>query len=186
MAESAVEDLGLKKIIFMTGGMPPHKDSREIVDKRKRFKMVKLLVKGNRRFFASDYEIRSQERSYTSETLTHFKEKYPDSKIYFIVGVDSLYDIEKWHKPEIIFEKACIAVALRAGYDNELLNEKISYYQNKYNADIKKIFMPQIEISSSDIRNRVKEDKSIKYMTTKYVEKYIIDNGLYKSENYDI
>lgn len=180
LAENALYELNANKIVFMTAGNPPHKDSEAVIDKKHRHNLVKLLTKNNDAFVVSDMEIRSDAKSYTADTLLKLKKIYEDAKIYFIVGLDSFYDIDNWYKPELIFERCIIAVSLRGGYNNDGFEEKSKYYKLKYDAKIVKIMMPEIEISSSDIRKRVSEGKPIRYMTTEKVMKYIEKNNLYK------
>lgn len=180
LAKNALKELEADKIIFMTAGTPPHKDKRTVLDKSKRFDMVKLLVKGNSSFVASDLEIKENSKSYTADTLLKLKKIYKDPQIYFIVGLDSFYDIEKWYKPEIIFQNCIIAVALRGGISEESFSDKKKYYEEKYSAKIVNISMPKTDISSSDIRKRIAEGRAVGKMLTQEVLDYIEKNGLYK------
>lgn len=182
LAEGAAETLKLEKVIFMPGGTPPHKENDKVLDKYHRYKMTKLLAKDNPRFEVCDYEIKKDTASYTAETLTEIKKAYPKSRLYFIIGLDSLYDMEGWYKPDVIFKNAAIAVALREGYDFNSVCDVVESYEKKYGAEIIKTDMPLVGISSSDIRHRIKNGKSIRYMTTAAVEEYIRKNGLYKNE----
>ena len=182
LAENAACDLGLDRIIFMTGGNPPHKEKNSVIDKYDRLKMTELLIKGNNKFSLSDYEVKKNSPSYTAETLCELKKVYSGVELYFIIGLDSLYDIEGWYHPEIIFENAVIAVALREGYNLESVDAVIEKYKMKYNASIVKTNMPLIGISSSHIRRRIKNGESIRYMTTDAVAEYIREKGLYESD----
>ena len=180
LAENAAYELKADKIIFMTSGNPPHKDYVESADSIMRYEMVKLIIKDNPVFEASDFEVFSDKPCYTADTLTKLKDLYPETEFYFIIGLDSLINFEKWYRPDIIFKKAKIAVAMRGGVLVEKFLELKKYYEEKYNAEILKITLPEIGISSSDIRMRVKNDMPIRYMTTRDVEKYIVNNNLYK------
>lgn len=182
LAQGALEDLKLDKIIFMPGGNPPHKQKGDVIDKMHRFEMTKLLTKDNPKFSVSDFEVKKSSPSYTAETLGEFKKIYPECEIIFIIGLDSLYDIEKWYRPDIIFKRATVAVALREGYNLDAVDDVIKKYTEKYGAKIIKTNMPLIGISSSDIRCRINCGKTIRYMTTGAVEEYIEKNGLYKGE----
>lgn len=180
LAENAMYELNADKIVFMTAGNPPHKDNRGVIDKKHRFEMVKLMIKDNNNFEASDLEIKNDSKSYTADTLLKLRELYNASKIYFIVGLDSFYDMEKWYKPELIFNRCTLAVSLRGGLSAENFEEKADYYRKKYNAEIVKITMPEVEISSSDIRKRIAEGRPVRYMLSKEVVDYINKNNLYK------
>ena len=180
LAENAAYELKADKIVFMTSGNPPHKEYVESADSIMRYEMVKLITKDNPLFEASDFEIFSGKPCYTADTLTKLGEIHLETEFYFIIGLDSLIDFEKWYRPDVIFKSAKIAVAMRGGVLPEKFLELKKYYEEKYNAEIVKITMPEIGISSSDIRMRVKNDIPIRYMTTRDVEKYIVNNNLYK------
>lgn len=179
LAENAAYELGVDKIIFMTAGTPPHKAYVESADGRMRYEMVKLITKDNALFSASEAEVFSDKPCYTAVTLSRLSDRFKDAEIYFIIGFDSLVDIETWYRPDVIFSKAKIAVAMRGGRATDKFCDLKKYYEEKYNADIVKITMPKVDISSSDIRRRVKCGMPIRYMTTKEVEKYIAENNLY-------
>ncbi len=180
LAECALRSLNADKIIFMTAGNPPHKNIRNYLSGDIRFEMVKLLISDNENYIASNFEIKKDGPSYTAHTLSEFKAIYPEYELCFIIGLDSFYDLEKWYKPEVIFEKAVIAVSLRGGIDSALFEERKFYYEVKYNAKFEFISMPEIDISSSQIRFKIKNGESIKGLTSDAVEKYITDNNLYK------
>ena len=180
LAESALCELNADRIIFMPAGNPPHKNCKNVIDKKHRYEMVKLLTGDNDSFIVSNLEIDSEKKSYTADTLLKLKEMYHGTDIYFIVGLDSFYEIEKWYRPDLIFERCIIAVSLRGGYDLCNFEQKEEYFKTKYNARIVKITMPIVEISSSDIRDRLSKGKSVRYMLTEKVLKYIKENDLYK------
>lgn len=180
LAEYALKELSADKIIFMPAGEPPHKKINDIVGKMQRYEMVKLLVSDNKFFEVSDIEVSSSNKSYTAKTLFNLKEIYEGYEIFFIVGLDSFYDIEKWYKPEMIFKQCIIAVSKRGGVDSENFRKHIEFYKEKYGAKITELNMPEMEISSSDIRDRIKNKKQVKHMLTENVYKYIKENGLYK------
>lgn len=180
LAECALKSLGADKIIFMTSGNPPHKNAENYLSGDIRFEMVKLLISDNENYIASDFELEMDGPSYTAHTLSELNAIYPEYELCFIIGLDSFYDLEKWYKPEIIFKKAVIAVSLRGGIDPALFEERKLYYEEKYNAKFEFISMSEIDISSSQIRLKIKNGESVKGLTTDAVEKYITDNNLYK------
>ncbi len=180
LAECALNSLDADKIVFMTAGNPPHKNAENYLSGDVRFEMVKLLISDNQNYIASDFEIKKAGPSYTAHTLSELEVMYPGYELCFIIGLDSFYDLEKWYKPEIIFEKAVIAVSLRGGIDSSLFEEKKLYYKKKYNAKFEFISMPEIDVSSSQIRFKIRNGESVKGLTTDTVEKYIMDNNLYK------
>lgn len=179
IAQSAFEELGLEKIIFMPSGNPPHKNKKNITDAIRRLEMVKLAIDNNKNFVYSDFEIKREGLIYTSDTLRLIKEQHNNYELYFIVGADSLFDIEKWHEPDKIFRLCKLVVADRDD-SNETIIKKKDFLCQKYNAEIFYIKSPLVNVSSSYIRNCILNSKSIKYLVTDEVENYIRNNKLYE------
>lgn len=178
IAQTAMQELALEKVVFMPSGNPPHKNTLNITDAYKRLEMVNLSINSNNNFVYSDFELKRDGIIYTSDTLKLLKDEYKDIELYFIMGADSLFAIETWHEPENIFHLCNIAVADRDLSDTKLI-EKIKYLKKKYDARIFHLESPLINISSSYIRDCVKKGKSIRYLVHDNVEKYIYDNGIY-------
>lgn len=178
IAQTAKQELNLEKIVFMPSGNPPHKNPAHITDAKHRLEMVKLSIDSNDDFVYSDFELKRDGVIYTSDTLELLKKEHPNLDLYFIMGADSLLAIETWHEPAKIFELATVVVADRDSSRKELL-EQIDYLHKKYNANIRFISAPLIDISSSYIRNCVSTGKSIRYLVHSSVEEYINSNHLY-------
>lgn len=178
-AEWAKDEYNLNKIIFMPAAEPPHKNIDEVLDKNYRYNMVKVAIGDNPDFEISDYEMKKSGKSYTFATLNYFKTIYPHSQLYFIIGLDSLLNIDTWKNVEELFNLATFLVATRAGYNLEK-NHPIYSKLPKYAWDKISFYkIPEIGISSSNIRQRVREEKSIKYLIPDVVEKYILENNIY-------
>lgn len=177
IAESAYEKLSLDYVLFMAGGNPPHKNEKSITDADIRYKMLNAAISDNPHFKISDYEIKKQEYSYTADTLEYLKEKDPEDNLFFIMGEDSLSYLDKWYCPEKIVACATIVVYPRGISSN--LEYETKRIKKILGADIKVIDAPVFDISSSDIRDRVKEKKSIIYMTPKCVIDIIEKEKLY-------
>lgn len=180
IAYEAKEQLGLDKVIFMPAGNPPHKKDKKIIDSLHRFNMVKRAIESYNGFIVSDYEIQKQGLSYTYETLKYLKED--DIELFFIVGADSLVNIEKWMKPQDILENCCFVVFNRGNYTKEELENQKSYLEDKYNANIILLKIINMDISSSLIREEISKGKRIDFFVPYNVLKYIEVNGLYKGE----
>ena len=180
IAENAYDECMLEKVLVMPSGQPPHKDNNTISDEKHRSTMTKLAIAGNKHFEYSDFELTRDGYIYTAETLKLLSSENPDTHYYFILGEDSLLNIEKWYKPSIIMELCTIVVTHRNDGDDTLLDKHIEYLKNKYKADIIKIDVPLIDISSTNIRERVSKGKTIKYFVNSEVENYIYKNNLYK------
>lgn len=177
IAYEAKCQLNLDKIIFIPTGSPPHKKDMEILEASLRYNMVYEAIKNYEDFEISDYEIEKKGLSYTFETLEHFKND--DNELYFITGADCLMDIEKWKYPEKIFRLCNFVVFNRAGYSKKNLRIQKEKIQQKFNTNIIFLDIIDLEISSSIIRNRIKEGKRIDFFMPKEVLEYIITNNLY-------
>ena len=180
IAQSAFEQLKLDEVLFMPSGFPPHKDKNNISANVHRENMVKLAIIDNSFFRFSDFEMKRNGVIYTVDTLKLLKEKNEEDDYYFIMGADSLLSIETWHNPNELFNYCTIVVADRDSKDKEI-KIMIKNLKHKYNASIVYIKSPMVDISSSDIRERVKKNMSIKYLVDDKVEKYIIENRLYSN-----
>lgn len=179
IAEYAREQLGLESVWFMTSGNPPHKRGAEIIDARIRQEMVALAAADNPYFEVCPYEAERERYSYTADTLTEFSALYPDREFYFIIGADSLAQMNGWYKPEVIAKRCVIAVFGRKGIDGleTLAKERAA----ALGADIRLVDAPIMEISSSVVRGRIRSGKSVRYMLPESVRKYIEENNLYQN-----
>ena len=172
IAEWILESLALKKIIFVPAALPPHKKDVKRTDKKDRLEMVKLSIRDNPKFELSDIEIKEDRVSFTVDTLREFSKG--DDEIYFIIGEDSLKELPTWKDPDEIVRLSTIVVARRPNQQNQ--SEKYVYSDKVIFSD-----SPEISISSTQIRERVKGGKSIKYLVHPAVEEFILKKGLYKS-----
>lgn len=179
VAEQIYNSFSLDRIIFMPAGQPPHKSDRKITSARDRLNMLNLAIKDNNHFLSSNYELNKKGKSYTADTLRFFLEQKFLEKVYFIIGADSLLDIHNWKDPGFLLENAYFIVAPRPNYDISRFYEDERY--KPYRDRILILDTIQVEISSTNIRELVKEKKSIKYQTPEKVIKYINDNNLYRS-----
>lgn len=178
IAYEAKHQLDLDKIIFMPAGSPPHKRNSNVLGASLRYNMVKEAIEGYEDFTISDYEIRKQGYSYTFETLEHLKND--DNKLYFITGADCLLDIEKWKCPERIFKASDLVVFSRGGYQKEKLLLQKDKIDKKYNTNVNFLDIMDLEISSSIIRERIKDGKRVDFFLPESVLNFIEDNNLYK------
>lgn len=181
MAEYLREIKNLDKILFIPTGNAPHKSYESLAEQR--LEMVKLAIEDNEYFSFCQIEVLKETTSYTAETLKELKEKWPEAEFNFIIGTDNLFSIEKWYKIEELGKLTKILVSNRIykeGLSIEEVMEKCQFLENQFNLKIDIVDSPVFEISSSDIRRRIKNHMSIKYLLPKKVEDYIRDNGLYK------
>lgn len=177
LAKKVLSQFGLDKIIFIPAGAPPHKLLKKRADKIHRFNMVKLATEEFPFFEVSDFEVLSETPSYSYLTISHFKEKYPDDEIFFIVGADSFRDFPEWKNYETLISLCKFIVVSRPGITPE------NYYE-KYKTTEK---LPEAEFvddaffnfSSTEIRNNIIQNKPVSELLSKKVYDYIKTNKLY-------
>ncbi len=180
LAETALSEEKLDGIMFLPSGQPYMKKENGVSDSFHRLQMVKLAIADNPSFFVSDMEISRTGNTYTCDTLEKIKQEKPLNESYFIMGADCLYTIEKWKNPQKIFDYCTILTAVRNGIDNSLIHERCNYLTSKYHAKIRLLSFPETAISSTHIKQLIKDGKSIRYMVPETVRKYIEENGLYR------
>ena len=154
----------------------------EVLDRRGRFEMTRLAIEDNPAFSISDIEVKREGNTYTCDTLSQLKKQEPETEFYFIVGADSLFSMETWRKPECIFRDCIVLAAVRDDKDSDKLQEQILYLQKKFGARIGQISFREIDISSTDIRMRLANGQSIRYMVPDKVISYIETHHLYKED----
>lgn len=180
IAEQSYQEYDLDEVRFLPAGHPPHKQSQQIASNEDRLAMLRLAVENVPYFQISDYELQKQGLSYTYETLSYFSAQESDAVFYFIMGADSVKDLDCWKHPEIILKKAKILAAVRGDTDIEGLKEEADRLSQKYQASILLLHTPQLDISSRDLRRRVAEGRSIRFMVPESVRNYIEDHDLYQ------
>lgn len=175
IAKKAQREYKLDRVIFITSGNPPHKTA--MLDARHRFNMTRLAIEDNGAFSDDDFEINRSEKSYTLHTLEYLKEKYPADELFFIIGEDSLKDLPKWYKPDKILEIATLLVFPRTS--KKSLEATLSVTQKSFSGSIFPIDAPVTPISSTEIRQRIRDGETVKDMIPDKVLRYIEENGLY-------
>jgi len=170
----------LDEIWFMPNGTPPHKASDSIESQTNhRVEMVQRAISAEKDFVLQLYEIEHRETNYSYLTMEHFKKIYPEHEFYFIIGADSLFNMEKWKSPERLLKTCVMLAAYRDGKNKTEMEAQIAYLNQKYGADIRLLSTPNIDIASSEIRQRLKLGLVIDDAIPESVLKYIRENGLY-------
>lgn len=174
LAENSINEEGFDKVVFIPTMNPYYKDT---LDFDTRLKMLKMAIKNNDKFAYS-----SIEKKYNLEGKLYLIlekiSKLSDDDVTILIGSDSLMNLDWWYKVDEILKKYKILV-LRRDDEDEAIEMKINEYKEKYGAHIKVLNNKRVEISSSMIREMIKEGKSIKYLVTDEVEKFIKDENLY-------
>ncbi len=182
IGEYARTSLNLDKVIFIPSGKHPFKDNKEITNPEKRCKMIELAIKSNPFFQVSTIEIERTGINYTIDTIKYLNDKYKEDEIYFIIGSDILFQIEKWYKFKELVGLCKFILFYRLDKDEEKTVEKLNELKTQYNMDINQIYSPIFPVSSTEIRQRVEDNISIKYLVEEKVEKYILENAIYKEK----
>ncbi len=173
VAESVRDTLRLDSVLFIPAAQSPHKGVQSLAPARDRLEMTRLAVAGNSGFEVSDLEMQRGGTSYTVDTLREVALLRPGSKLKLLIGADNLFDFGGWKSPADILELADLVVLTRPGFDpppqRSGLLERASV-----------VTVPQVGISGTDVRRRVKFNKSIRYMVPAPVEEYIRRHALYR------
>jgi nicotinate-nucleotide adenylyltransferase len=175
-AESARESAGLDEVWFMPTCVPPHKRSAPAADARHRLRMVELAIQGHPDFRACPLEIEKGGTSYTYETVRLLKERHPEDEFYYIIGADMVQYLPNWAKIEELAQQIRFIGLRRPGYEWNPgeLPEWIA--RAVIPAD-----MPQIGVSSTEIRRMLAQGRSLRYVLPEAVRLYVKEQGLYAS-----
>lgn len=179
LAQYALKQLGLDKVLFMPSGNSYMK--AKVLDAKKRVDMVALAIQDMPDFELSLIEVQKPGNTYTVETLEALTAANPDTHFYFIMGADSLFQIETWRCPERIFALASLACAVRDDYNLDAIKKKGSDLALS-GADIVYLNMPKMEISSTDIRDMVRNNMPISEYVPLKVADYIKEERLYEED----
>lgn len=183
MAEHARVEMELDMVLFIPTGVPYMKNSKEILPSDERMKMLDLSIASNPYFLTSDIEIKREGNTYSFETLEELHQLYPNAELFFLVGADCLFTIERWYQPQRIFDNCTLLAANRNDVPEKELLEKKQFLVNRFHAKVVLLDVPQIDISSTKVRENVKQGKSIRYMVTNQVHDYILQNNYYREVN---
>lgn len=180
LAEQCLEQCRLDQVWFIPAGVPPHKLERTIAPGKARAEMLELAVAGHDRFRVDRRELDREAPCYTVETLAALHAEDPSRELFFLLGADSLVDFPTWREPRRITELAYLAIVNRGAAPLPDLAPLRPVLGTALDSRLEFVTVPGVDISSSDMRRRVHEGTSIRYMTPRAVECYIETHGLYK------
>ena len=179
MAQEALEQLDLERVVFLPVAVPPHKEAREDPGAAARVALCRLAVAGDERLAVSTLEVDRGGASFTVDTLRELHELQPEHDLTFIVGGDMAQSLPAWREPEAVLALARLAVAERAGVRREDIARRLGPL---HGGDRVTFFdMPRIDVSSSDIRRRVAEGRPIRYLVPDAVAEAIAERDLYRT-----
>lgn len=173
IANHVLNSTDIQKVWFIVSPQNPLKKSNSLLNEYDRLHLVKLAVDGDTRISVSDIEFKLSRPSYTVDTLTYLKEKYPEHNFSIIMGSDSYQNLNKWKNFDVIIKNYMIYVYLRPGFD----------ISAKYSKEPIILEAPLLQISATEIRNLVKEGKSIRYMVPEKAVEEIERNRYYKKKS---
>ena len=183
IAETAADRFGLDRVLLMPSHISYFKEGRAdgVSSPEDRLAMTEAAASDNPRFLVSDMEILRGGKSYTYETLEEMHREDPEEEIFYIVGADTVCTMGTWRYPERIFPHCTIVGALRPDQiSRSELERAAEELRAAYDAKVEIMEIPAVGISSTDIRGRVREGRSIRYLVPEGVRRYIIDKGLYR------
>ena len=173
LANYLAEYGGLDEIWFVVSPQNPFKDKKSLLADRHRLYMVEMAINGDERFQVCDIEFYMPQPSYTIDTLTRLQERHPNTDFYLICGMDNIESFKKWKNYEMILQYHHLMVYPRKGYSSNELVEHPS---------VTVVEAPEIEVSSTFIREAIGEGKDVRYFVPKEVYKYIIDMHFYEKK----
>jgi nicotinate-nucleotide adenylyltransferase len=178
MAQEALDQLGLDRVVLMPVSRPPHKEAADDPGPEARLELCRLAVAGDERLAVSALEIERGGASYTADTLRELHARQPEQELTFIVGGDMAHSLPAWREPEAVLSLARLAVAEREGVRREDIATRLS---ELHRGDRVVFFdMPRIDVSSSSIRRRVAEGRPVRYLVPDAVADAISDHDLYR------
>jgi len=171
IAQEALWQCELSEVLFVVTAHPPHK-KEPAAPVEDRLRMVELAIEGEPAFRASRMEIDRGGASYTLDTLTQLRRENPDTSLFLIVGADSAIDFSSWKEPDAVIEMANVAIAPRPGFDLSKMEPRLQGKAQVFHS-------PTLELSSTMIRERLRERRPIRFLVPEAVERYIRERGLY-------
>ena len=182
LAQHVLDDLCMDEIWFVPTGVSYMKANVQMVSAQERYHMTELAVAANEKMKCLDLELKRTGYTYTYETLEQLRQEYPDDSFYFIFGADCLFEMEHWRAPERIFSACTIVAATRNGTSIEVMKEKMEELTREYHADIILYPFLNLEISSTELRETVRQGKSIRYLVPDSVASYIQEKRFYRKD----
>jgi len=196
-AEEISESFELARVIFIPASYPPHKEKGDILPASLRAQMVRLAIADNPRFGFSEVELRRPGKSYSVETITHFRQQLgPDTELYFILGLDAFLEINTWKEYAALFALCHFIVMTRPGFEKNFTPEHLpvemakdfcydaqrSGYAHRSGFFVFPKEITALDISSTKIRENIRKHHSVKYLLPEPVEVFINQNNLYRAK----
>ncbi len=190
LAETAYAQMGLDKVLIMPSNNPPHKNADGIASDEDRAEMVKLALEGHEHLEFSDFELKRDGTTYTSDTLSLLCEQNPDTRYFFIIGADSLFKFDTWHEPATILKKCALVCSGRGSVGSKEVRAKIEELRDRYSSgefvpEIYYIDLSAIEISSNLLRDLISYEMPVEAYLAPSVLEYIQNHKLYLNSQFE-
>lgn len=183
LAEVCRQELALDRVLFVPAAKNPLKPGGAQAEDSSRLEMLQLAIGGNDAFEVCPWEIQREGISYTIETVTYLRQQHPDAELFFLMGADLVGQLDRWRQPKDIFAIATPVILNRGGAPAIGSTSLAAYVPHGDCDQVRCLSMPQLEISSSQLRDRIAAGKSIRYQTPACVEQYIANCQLYRWDN---
>jgi nicotinate-nucleotide adenylyltransferase len=180
LGESAREQFGLDRIIYIPNNLAHMPNRTEVSSGDIRYQMVKMAISDNPYFTCSRLEIDKPEGTYTYDTIQDLKLMYPGDELYLILGGDSIIGIDTWYKASELLKSCIILAAVREQDDLPALDKKRRELAKIYGADIRLLTFNRMDISGTEIRQRVKTGRSVRYLMPEQCIEFMCIKGLYR------
>jgi nicotinate-nucleotide adenylyltransferase len=182
LAEQCREQAKLDQVLFVPAARPPHKLDRELTIFEQRVEMLALAISGQPKFKIDEREKNRPGPSYTYVTLEELRQQEPGAELFLIIGADSLHDLPGWVQPRRILDLATLLVVPRPGWDMAELDQLRQAFAlpDDFPMRLQMIHAPLIDIASRDIRQRIGQGRSVRYLIPRAVEAYAAERGLYR------
>lgn len=183
LAERAREELAVDRMLLLPSGAPPHKSGPDLAPAEDRLEMVRLATASSEGLGALDLEVRREGTTYTIDTLRELAELHPEATVFFLVGADSIPELITWREWRSLFDLAHFVTLRRPGFDLDTLPStlrEVLPVEARRDLERYQLSTPHIEISSTDIRARVRSDRSIRFLVPDAVRDFILQHGLYR------
>jgi len=183
LAEQCREQCALDEVWFVPAGQPPHKEAMGITRAEARIDMLDFALAGMPEFVVSRMEVEREGPSYTVDTLQALVDEDDSCELFLLIGADSLSDLSRWREPQRILELATVVAVNRGPFDEQQLRDEVACLGEDAMDRIRLVEMPGIDISASDIRRRVREGRSVRFLTPRPVAHFIAEQGLYRDSS---
>lgn len=182
LAETCRQELQLDEVRWIPTGNPPHKTDQSHTEGHVRADMLQLALSGYPEHVVDRREIGRDGPSWTVDTLSEFAAEYPEHELFFLMGADSLRDFSEWKQPEQIARLSTIAAVNRPGFPLPSPAQVADQIGAELADHIRILAMPGTDISATDLRQRVRDGRGLRFLTPRAVEAFIAEHGLYDSQ----